>query len=104
MPESVVMAARKAGIPVYQCNSLDEVLADTDVLYVTRVQQERFDSAEEFESVKKAYVINHAVLARAKADMIVMHPLPRLAGTFFPTVKYGFPEATLTNDAFRLRN
>lgn len=80
MPESVVAAARKAGIPVHQCTSLDEVLADTDVLYVTRIQEERFDSEDEFERVKRAYVVNHAVLARAKADMIVMHPLPRLAG------------------------
>lgn len=83
MPDSVVAAARKAGISVHQCNSLDEVLADTDVLYVTRVQEERFESKEEFESVRKAYVVNHAVLARAKADMIVMHPLPRLEGTSF---------------------
>lgn len=80
MPDSVVNAARKAGIPVHQCHSLDEVLRDTDVLYVTRVQQERFEDPEDYERVKKAYVINHAVLARAKADMIVMHPLPRSTG------------------------
>lgn len=80
MPDSVVATARKAGIPIYQCNSVDEVLADTDVLYVTRVQQERFESEEEFQRVKKTYVVDHALLARAKQDMIVMHPLPRLGG------------------------
>lgn len=80
MPDSVVASARKAGIPVYQCNSVDEVLADTDVLYVTRVQQERFESEEEFQQVKRAYIVDHALLARAKQDMIVMHPLPRLGG------------------------
>ncbi|KAJ6482083.1 hypothetical protein C8R47DRAFT_583427 [Mycena vitilis] len=80
MPTSVVAAARKAGIPVTQCESLDEVLADTDVLYVTRVQKERFESETEWNHVKDAYRIDHAVLSRAKEEMIVMHPLPRVNG------------------------
>ncbi|KAJ7904980.1 hypothetical protein B0H13DRAFT_2024205 [Mycena leptocephala] len=78
MPASVVAAARKAGVPVTQCESLDEVLADTDVLYVTRIQKERFDSETEWNQVKDAYRIDHALLSRAKEDMIVMHPLPRI--------------------------
>jgi len=78
MPASIVSAARKAGTSVHQCESLEEVLRDTDVLYVTRVQKERFNSAEEWEKVKDLYRVDHAVLARAKEDMIVMHPLPRL--------------------------
>ncbi|KAJ6463228.1 Aspartate/ornithine carbamoyltransferase [Mycena vitilis] len=79
MPASVVAAARKAGIPVTQCESLDEVLADTDVLYVTGVQKERFESETEWNwHVKDAYRIDHAVLSRAKEEMIVMHPLPRV--------------------------
>lgn len=80
MPYNVVSAARKAGVPVTICESLDEVLADTDVLYVTRVQRERFQSEAEWLLVKDAYRIDHAVLSRAKEDMIVMHPLPRLQG------------------------
>jgi len=59
-------------------DDLDEVLADTDVLYVTRVQKERFASEEEWRQVKDAYRVDHAVLSRAKEDMIVMHPLPRV--------------------------
>ncbi|KAF9530656.1 carbamoyl-phosphate synthase [Crepidotus variabilis] len=78
MPPSVVSAARKAGIPVTICESLDEVLSDTDVLYVTRVQKERFETETEWSHVKDAYRIDHAVLSRAKEDMIVMHPLPRV--------------------------
>ncbi|KAF4622469.1 hypothetical protein D9613_009313 [Agrocybe pediades] len=78
MPSSVVAAARKAGVPVTICESLDEVLADTDVLYVTRVQKERFESETEWLQVKDAYRVDHAVLSRAKEDMIVMHPLPRV--------------------------
>jgi len=77
MPSSVVSAARRAGVPVRICESLDEVLADTDVLYVTRVQKERFQSEIEWQQAKDAYRIDHAVLSRAKEDMIVMHPLPR---------------------------
>ncbi|KAJ7475150.1 hypothetical protein B0H11DRAFT_1327067 [Mycena galericulata] len=78
MPATVVAVARKAGIPVTQCESLDEVLADTDVLYVTRIQKERFESETEWAQVKDAYRVDHAVLSRAKEDMIVMHPLPRV--------------------------
>ncbi|CAA7267824.1 unnamed protein product [Cyclocybe aegerita] len=78
MPSYVVSAARKAGIPVAICESLDEVLADTDVLYVTRVQKERFESEAEWLQVKDAYRVDHAVLSRAKEEMIVMHPLPRV--------------------------
>jgi carbamoyl-phosphate synthase/aspartate carbamoyltransferase len=82
MPLSVVSAARKAGIPVTVCESLDEVLVDTDVLYVTRVQKERFESESEWLQMKDTYRVDHAVLSRAKEDMIVMHPLPRVNGMF----------------------
>ncbi|KAH6904964.1 aspartate carbamoyltransferase [Coprinopsis sp. MPI-PUGE-AT-0042] len=78
MPTNVVSAARKAGIPVTVSDSLEEVLAETDVLYVTRVQKERFDTEAEWLQVKDAYRVDHAVLSRAKEDMIVMHPLPRV--------------------------
>jgi carbamoyl-phosphate synthase / aspartate carbamoyltransferase len=84
MPDKVTAATRKAGIPVTICESLNEVLADTDVLYVTRVQKERFDSELEWQQVKDAYRVDHAVLSRAKEDMIVMHPLPRVNGEYPP--------------------
>ncbi|KAH7910796.1 hypothetical protein BJ138DRAFT_67433 [Hygrophoropsis aurantiaca] len=78
MPANVVAAARKAGIPVQQMESLEDVLPDTDVLYVTRIQKERFQNDLEWKSVKDSYRVDHALLARAKEDMIVMHPLPRV--------------------------
>ena len=80
MPDYVTSAARRVGIPVKICESLEEVLAETDVLYVTRVQKERFENIEEWERVRSSYAVNHALLARAKKDMIVMHPLPRVNG------------------------
>ncbi|PCH34671.1 carbamoyl-phosphate synth [Wolfiporia cocos MD-104 SS10] len=78
MPASVVSAARRAGVPVRVCESIEDVLGDTDVLYVTRLQRERFRDEAEWAQVKDAYRIDHALLARAKEEMIVMHPLPRV--------------------------
>jgi len=48
------------------------------VLYVTRIQKERFESQEAYDAVKNAYVVNSDVLARAKKEMVVLHPLPRV--------------------------
>ncbi|KAI0925314.1 hypothetical protein AcV7_005586 [Taiwanofungus camphoratus] len=80
MPASVVSAARRAGAQVRQCESLEEVLGETDVLYVTRLQKERFKDNAEWAAVKDGYRIDHALLSRAKEEMIVMHPLPRVNG------------------------
>ncbi|GAA5900006.1 hypothetical protein JCM6882_007023 [Rhodosporidiobolus microsporus] len=77
MPESVKAEAEKAGIPILETTSLASVIGKTDVLYVTRVQQERFADVAEYESVKNAYIINNEVLAGAKESTIVLHPLPR---------------------------
>jgi aspartate carbamoyltransferase len=63
-----------------QCeySNLEETLPETDVLYVTRVQKERFANEEEYESVKGSYVITPELMKKAKLNMIVMHPLPRV--------------------------
>lgn len=91
MPTNVVSAARKAGVHVHECESLEEVLGDTDVLYVTRVQKERFEDEKEWEQVKDVYRVDHAVLSRAKEDMIVMHPLPRVNGRRAPLLSFLHP-------------
>jgi aspartate carbamoyltransferase catalytic subunit len=49
------------------------------VLYVTRIQKERFDTEEEYTAVLGSYCVDAALLIKARMDMIVMHPLPRLA-------------------------
>lgn len=54
-----------------------EILARSDVLYCTRVQKERFESAEAYENVKNSYRVDNAALKHAKGSMIVLHPLPR---------------------------
>ena len=78
MPREVIREVLKLGMPVYETANLDEVIGKTDVLYVTRIQRERFASSEEYEAVKGCYVVNNDVLARAKPDMVVLHPLPRV--------------------------
>lgn len=55
-----------------------ELMARTDVLYVTRVQKERFDDSADYEKVKGSYVITPETMKDAKSQMIVMHPLPRV--------------------------
>ena len=54
-----------------------KIIAESDVLYCTRVQKERFDDPEEYESMKGSYGIDSAMMRHAKAKMTVMHPLPR---------------------------
>jgi len=65
-------------IKVIETNSLDEALPKLDVLYVTRIQKERFPDAAEYAKVKGSYKIDNATLKSAKKDMIVLHPLPRV--------------------------
>jgi len=78
MPQEVMDEVTKRNVPQAEYSSLEEVLPETDVLYVTRVQKERFEDPAEYEKVKGAYVIDPAVMKPAKKDMIVMHPLPRV--------------------------
>ena len=59
-------------------NSLDECISQLDVLYMTRIQQERFASFEEYENQRGVYILNKQKLSKAKKDLAVLHPLPRL--------------------------
>jgi aspartate carbamoyltransferase len=78
MPKQVMDEVGQKMIQQREFSSLAEVLPETDVLYVTRVQKERFEDPAEYEKVKGAYVIDAATMKSAKKDMIVMHPLPRV--------------------------
>lgn len=61
-----------------ETNSLDEVIGDLDVLYMSRVQRERFVNEEEYLRLKDYFILTREKLEKAKEDMIVMHPLPRV--------------------------
>ena len=78
MPREVMEEVAEKKVPQAEFSSLDKVLHQTDVLYVTRVQKERFEDPADYEKVKGAYVIDPPTMKAAKKDMIVMHPLPRV--------------------------
>jgi len=78
MPPELVAELRERKVPQAEHASLEPALPDSDVLYVTRVQKERFENQDDYERVRGAYVITPETLRQAKDEMIVMHPLPRV--------------------------
>lgn len=79
LPADISAALAAAGCAVASSAALTPaILADADVLYVTRVQKERFASQDEYERLKYAYVISAATMAALSPRAIVMHPLPRV--------------------------
>ena len=73
---SEVLDAR--GIPYVETRDLEKALPELDILYMTRVQRERFFNEEDYIRLKNSYVLTRAKLAAAPADMAVLHPLPRV--------------------------
>lgn len=78
LPQEIISELKEKGIPYHQDTQLEKALPETDVLYVTRVQKERFEDAQQYEKVKGTYIITPATLETAKSDMVIMHPLPRV--------------------------
>jgi aspartate carbamoyltransferase catalytic subunit len=78
MPPELVEELAGKGVSQKAYDSLEPVLAESDVLYVTRVQKERFEDEADYEKVRGSYVIGPETLEQAKDRMIVMHPLPRV--------------------------
>lgn len=78
MPEALVSELRARGLDQTEHASLDEVIAETDVLYVTRVQKERFSSEAEYETARGGYRVDLGVLSKMKEKSCIMHPLPRV--------------------------
>jgi aspartate carbamoyltransferase len=78
MPAELIDELKVKKVEQAEYGSLEKALPGTDVLYVTRVQKERFTDESVYESVKGAFVIDPKVMKAAKERMIVMHPLPRV--------------------------
>jgi carbamoyl-phosphate synthase/aspartate carbamoyltransferase/dihydroorotase len=78
MPQEVKDFVSSKGIAQKEFSSLEDALPDTDVLYMTRIQKERFTSEEEYKSSCGLFVVTPQLMTKAKKKMIVMHPLPRL--------------------------
>ena len=71
-------ALKKKNIPYTQVQDLESVIGDLDILYMTRVQRERFFNEEDYLRLKDSYILTPEKLKKAKADLCVMHPLPRV--------------------------
>ena len=69
---------KKNNIPYMQTNDLEGAIPELDVLYMTRVQRERYFNEEDYLRLKDSYILTPAKLKDAKRDMIIMHPLPRV--------------------------
>jgi aspartate carbamoyltransferase len=78
MPVELIEELKANHLEQAEYATLDKALPESDVLYVTRVQKERFADEATYNSVKGAYVIDPAIMRAAKERMIVMHPLPRV--------------------------
>ena len=69
---------RKNNIPFEEVIRLEDSMADLDLLYMTRVQRERFFNEEDYVRLKDFYILDKEKMALAKEDMLVLHPLPRV--------------------------
>ena len=78
VPDYVKRELDKKGIPYVETSDLMSVMPELDILYMTRVQQERFFNEEDYLRLKDSYILTPEKLESAKSDMIVMHPLPRV--------------------------
>jgi len=78
MPGEIVARLKEKGIPVEETEDLEAGLKKSDVLYMTRIQKERFDDPAEYERLKGAYVLTRSLLEGAKEGITIMHPLPRV--------------------------
>jgi aspartate carbamoyltransferase catalytic subunit len=73
-----VLRAIQNKIPVSETQNLEKIMPQIDVLYVTRIQKERFPDQAEYAKVKGTYRIDLKTLSNAKKDLIILHPLPRV--------------------------
>ena len=90
----------KNNIGYYETNNLEEYMSELDILYMTRVQKERFFNEDDYIRLKDYYILNKEKLENAKKDLCIMHPLPRVneistdvdddeRACYFKQVKYG---------------
>lgn len=78
MPEEILVKLRNQSIDYQESNTWNEIASEVDVLYMTRVQEERFSDKAEYARLKDAYVLTKTTAALFKDDCLFMHPLPRV--------------------------
>ncbi|MCL2762055.1 MAG: aspartate carbamoyltransferase [Treponema sp.] len=100
IPEYITRHLQKHNIEFTETRSLEEAIPQLDVLYMTRVQKERFFNEEDYIRLKDTYVLNKEKMALSKNDLIILHPLPRVneiavevdgdpRAAYFKQAKYG---------------
>ena len=78
VPQYIIDMLEKAGDEYKQVETMEAVMPELDILYMTRVQRERFFNEEDYIRLKDTYILNMEKLASAKKDMAILHPLPRV--------------------------
>ena len=78
VPQYIIDMLEKAGAEYKQVETMEAVIPELDILYMTRVQRERFFNEEDYIRLKDTYILNMDKLANAKKDMAILHPLPRV--------------------------
>ena len=100
VPDYITDMLKEMGISYEENTSLEDTIADLDLLYMTRVQKERFFNEEDYVRLKDFYIPNKQKMELAKPDMLVLHPLPRVneisvevdddpRAVYFKQVQYG---------------
>ena len=78
MPHKYLKELEEKNVPYEETESLEKHLDDCDILYMTRIQQERFPSKEDYDRVKDTYILSASMLKNVKENMKILHPLPRV--------------------------
>ena len=78
VPQYIIDMLEKAGAAYEQVETMEAVMPELDILYMTRVQRERFFNEEDYIRLKDTYILNMEKLANAKKDLAILHPLPRV--------------------------
>lgn len=78
LPSSVKMHIKEKNLTYHQYTDMDDVFATADILYMTRIQRERFSDPLEYERIKNAYILRHEMIQHTKENFKVLHPLPRV--------------------------
>lgn len=78
LPSSVKIHIKENNLEYHQYTELDEVIGKADILYMTRIQKERFSDPMDYEKIKNSYILKNDMLENTKDNLRIMHPLPRV--------------------------
>ena len=78
MPAELTARLREQGVEIEETTDLQDALAQADVLYMTRIQKERFEDVAEYEKLKGSYILTREMVERIRPNATIMHPLPRV--------------------------